>query len=315
MQLADLPDIPADVRVLEADTKYPATIYTPGAGNLFHVGGSPVDEVAGVNMRQLSWLLGRPTHPLMELVDVECSKPLYRPVRGGGYEPTGNHCTATIRVSRMFAAASACDSCRAAWEERERMERARYHWEKICPARYREHDQEHACFARAQWKQLQAWSGGTSLFFYGPKRTGKTHLAMMMLKRALVRGGKSVGILWPEKLERINPRFEKEDPVELWGRYDVLLLDDALITAKSAQQASFLKNLIDYLMRHGRRFIITSQVGGDDYIEHIKSNGSRVEEDTAEALIGRIREECPAGSGQQVSFAAVLPPTEIQEEF
>lgn len=313
--MSTIAEIPLGCRVDDIATPIPKNIYVPGTGgNRVWSAGSLClgSDLFELTMGQLAFLGANPTHPLTQKVDVQCGKPIWRETKTG-YEKTDRICENRFSCIRAFSTVTACDECREAWLERDRMDRMAATWRSLCPASFRDTDKTHAGFPKAQYERLRAWNGEMSLFFYGPKRTGKTRLAMMMLKRALVHG-KTVGVLWPEKLDRINPRFEKEDPVEVWGRYDLLLIDDALLTAKTAQLASFLKNLVDYLMRHKRRFIITSQVNGDDYIAHINKGGesSRVDADTAEALMGRIREECSAGSDAQVSFAQAVPKQDEQ---
>lgn len=306
--ITEVSDIPANVKVREVESPMDSKVYVPGAGGstVHHLStGARIEELGGMNMRQLAQLGAEPNHPLNQMVEVECGKPIYRETKHG-YERTGQFCTERFTCTRFAAPLTACDACRAAWEEREHMDAARAYWNKICRPDYRDTDRTHAGFAKSQYSAVGKWAGETSLFFYGPKRTGKTRLAMMLAKRALVRGN-SVGVLYPDVLDRINPQSFTENPVEVWGRFDVIVLDDPLITAKTAKLASFLKHLVGYIMEHKRRFIITSQVGGDDYIDHIKKGGeaSRVDTDTAEALIGRIREACPAG--QQISFAEAKP--------
>lgn len=307
----EAPQIPATVLLREVDSPFDRNVYVPGASGerIWHLStGAKLDELGSLNLRQLAWIGTQPDHPLLEQIEVTCDKPIFKATKGEGYERTGERCTATFTCARMFAPITACDDCRFAWEERERMGKCRAYWQKICRPSYRDTDKTHAGFAKAQYASLAKWVGDTSLFFYGPKRSGKTRVAMLMAKRALLRG-KTVGVLYPDVLDRINPQSFTDNPVEVWGRFDVLVIDDALITAKTAKLASFLKHLIGYIMEHNRRFIITSQVGGDDYVEHIKKGGeaSRVDTDTAEALMGRIREECPMGTGQQVSFAETKP--------
>lgn len=305
--VAELPAVPTDCRIEEIASPFPRSEYVPGMGGarVEHVSAVRMDgDFFGLTMRQLAWLRTKPDHPLMQPVEIVCGKPLWKAVKNEGYEQTGRLCETKLTCSRLLASHVGCDECRSAWFERERMESCRSTWLRVCPQAFRETDRQHRDFPKAQHERLKEWRGETSLFFYGPTRCGKTRLAMMLLKRALL-ATCSIGVLWPHKLERINPRFEREDPVEVWGIYDVLLIDDALLTAKTPQLASFLKHLITHLMDSKRRFIITSQVSGDDYIEHLKKRGeaSRVDTDTAEALMGRIRECCP--TEQQISFAPV----------
>lgn len=302
--------IEAGVKVSEIPSPFERSIYVPNAGGerIWHLSaGADVQELGGLNMRSLAWLGTQPQHQLNERIEVVCDKPLYRATKGEGYEKTGERCTARFTCSRFFAPLTACDDCRAAWEERDRMDKARAYWQKVCRPAYRDTDRTHADFPKAQYASLSKWHGESSLFLHGPKRTGKTRVAMMMAKRALLRGY-TVGVLYPDVLDRINPQsFDKENPVETWGRFDVLVLDDALLTAKTVRLAGFLKHLVGYIMEHNRRFILTSQVSGNDYVEHINRDdkASHVDSDTAEALIGRIREACPGS--QQISFALAMP--------
>jgi len=266
----------------EAPVKF-RRIDTRGHGIIHHGGVAPMEELGGMNILQLAHLARHPEHPALEIVDGECSQ----------------SCGTPIRASRLFMGLTACDACRAKAEEDEAMKRAKTHWEAICPPAFRDTNKLHADFPKAQLEQLSDWTGQQSLFFYGDTRAGKTRLAMLMLKRAMLKNH-FVGVIWPEELDDASKGFEgKLSKLHEWARYDVLLLDDALLTCAGDEKTStMLKNLLDLLIRQKKRFIITSQIGGDDWKEQAKQyvkKGERVTETSIariDAAMGRIREEC-----------------------
>ena len=136
-----------------------------------------------------------------------------------------------------------------------------------------------------------------------PSRTGKTRLGVWLLKRCLVRNTAHVGILWPEQLKHVKYAHDRLELVEKWGRYDVLLMDDALLTgAQDERITDWLKDLIDYRIRFKRPIVITSQVGSEDYKEQMDKfdNATKADKARVEALLRRVKEIC-----RVVSFAPV----------
>lgn len=239
--------------------------------------GEAWDTGIDITVGQLAHVHRTPNHPAKEMIAGQCSV-----------------CSCEIEVMRLFQSLTACDACRAKAEKDEALKRAEKHWKSICPPAFRTTDKKHEGFPLDIFKTLDDWKGGESLFLYGESGRGKTRAAMLLLKRAMLRGH-HVGVLWPEQLKAVKFARDNLDNMNRLATYDVLLLDDALLTgAANDSVAEFLKDLVDLLIRQEKRFIITSQVGGDDYKEQAKKYGNATEADLkrVDALMRRIREKC-----------------------
>jgi DNA replication protein DnaC len=239
--------------------------------------GNDRDTLCGISLAGLAALID-PTHPANKIVTAKCTR-----------------CDATFPMPLFFSKCSACDDCRAKYLEADRLAACKDVWEEVCPPGFRNTDLKHADFPKAQWSELKEWTGSESLFFYGPSRQGKTRLALLMLKRAMLYGNKSIAALWPEDVDGVRHERDTRSLVIKWGSRDVLLLDDCLLSGATDERVStFLKNLLDYRMRMNRHHIITSQVGSDDYKEQAAKFGKFTKSDEAriEALFARIRETC-----------------------
>lgn len=281
------------------------------ADNIVTAGQSRLpDHLGGISIGQLAQLWDREKgapregHPLTEMVEIECHG---RPnLKAHGERqlqcPNGSR----FKVMRYFAPLTACDYCVEEGKKELKIEGKRLDWEKICPEAFRQTDKNHPSFPKAQYASTAEYSGGESLLLFGPSRTGKSRLAMMLLKRCLVRFDKTVQAYWEEDLEDAkNIKTDRKRLIAEWGKPSLILLDDALLTgAKDERIGSFLKQLIDYRMRANRHTIITSQVGGDDYKEAAKRDGLLKQQDEArlDALLNRVRE-----SFRIVPFVEVKP--------
>lgn len=244
--------------------------------------------LGGISMAGLAALLDS-AHEAMAPIDYDCS------------QGCGTH----LRGPRFFAALTACDDCRAKAQKADRLEKAKLYWESICPVSFRETKKDHPGFPLAQYNATKAFLGGESLLFFGPTGQGKTRLAMWLLKRCLVRSNLHVGVLWPWDLKAVKKAFDVREQLTKWGKFDLLLMDDSLMTgAQDERITDFLKDLFSYRMDHHRHQIITSQIGGDEY----KQQADKFENITAadlkrvEALLRRLREVC-----RLVSFAEATP--------
>lgn len=249
------------------------------------------DSLGALMLGELAMLRANPANELNEIVEADCS-------RG---------CGAKVTASRFFVPLTACDECRKKADEEERLEKTKAYWESICPEAYRKTDRQHPDFPKAQYEATKAYTGAESLLFFGPSRSGKTRLAMFLLKRCLAKFNRHVGAMWEEDLETVKTFQDRKQLILRWGRFDLLLLDDALLSgARDERTTSFLKQLLDYRGRHERPSIITSQVGSEAYMEAAKRDGLIRKQDEArvEALLKRIRENF-----QLVSFDQAKPQT------
>lgn len=243
----------------------------------------------------------RPDHPFGRIVTMKCHG---RPVpddEKGAAKHEGNTripCpdSAEYETVAFLSDLTACDRCRALAEREAKYAIYRKYWEAICPSLYRKTDKNHPSFPKAQYEATRAYKGGESLFLYGPSGSGKTRLAMWLLRRCLVDHNMHVGVLWSYELQLLKQTQKGGvDPVKHWGAYQLLLIDDGLLTSATSENlATFLKNLIDHRMSHERSTIITSQVGGDDYQEqakkYAKENTTKIDNELVGALLRRLRE-------------------------
>tara|TARA_R110002110_G_scaffold74463_5_gene196991 strand:+ start:4099 stop:4815 length:717 start_codon:yes stop_codon:yes gene_type:complete len=201
---------------------------------------------------------------------------------------------ATYQSSRLLAGSTACHACCDQHELEEKTRQCRDLWEKICPPLFRDTDIKRDDFPLAILKELQARSDGESLLLFGPTGSAKTRVAMELLKRAIWHG-KSANTLWPEELTEYAKGRERLPMLHRYSGLHLLLLDDALLTGAADERvASFLKDLIDMSQRQGNSIIITSQVGGADYMQQAKkfNNLTAADSERIAALMRRIRERC-----------------------
>lgn len=250
------------------------------------------DTLGDVSLTTLSFLYLNPGHEALEMIEVEChGMPALE--RGGPRRPCPKK--ARFQCTRFFATVTACDDCRAKYEYENKISAAKTYWESICPADYRDTSLKHEDFPKHILASLSGYKGEDSLFFYGPSRSGKTRLATVLLKRCLV-AGLHVGCMWPEEMKHAaRSQSDRLKLLNWYARYDLLLMDDALLTGAQDERISdFLKDLVELLMRHKRRFIITSQVGGEDYQEQADKwkNQTKADRERIEALWARLRERC-----------------------
>lgn len=256
--------------------------------------------MGGVSIHTLAHLHTHRDDPAMNLVCAPCSQ----------------GCGTWLEGPYFFAAITACDACRAKADQAERVERSKVYWEAICPPSFRETKKDHPGFPTEQHLATQHWDGGESLFFKGPTGRGKTRLAIWLLRRCLWAFSQHVGIMWPEQLKAVRNERALLEWIGKWGRYDTLLLDDALMTAASDSRcAEALKDLVDYRQRYKRQNIVTSQIGEEDVAEQMDKFGksTKADKEMVRALCRRLRE-----TSRVIAFdqPATLPPRqrELAEE-
>lgn len=267
-------------------------------------------ELGNLTISQLAYLHNHPEHPMRQEVDQDCNG---RPNPKNPNERIPCPTKARFKCMAYFAEVTACDDCRNAAIHAGNMDKAKGYWESICPLNYRDTDKKHEKFPTGIFNTLSDYKGEESLFLYGASGSGKSRSAMLLLKRCLL-ANKHVGCLWPEELKHAAHSFnDRLKYLRQYARYDVLLLDDSLLTgAQDEKMASFLQDLIDLLMRNKNHFIITSQIGGDDYKAQANKSDktTKVDHDRIDALLRRIREVC-----RVVPFTQATTTTPAEQTF
>lgn len=264
-----------------------------------------------LTLAEMAYLHNHPEHAMNQFVEVECpGRPNPNFGEKGDDQGPRIECERSekFQCRALFAAVTACDECRRLAEEATLMLRAKAEWEKKCPALYRDTKRSHDHFPKAQFEATKEFKGERSYFFFGPSGSGKTRLAFLLLKRAMIFGNKTIGVMFDEQLADAKASRERMKAVEQWGSFHVLLLDDALMNgAHDEHTTAFLKSLLDHIMRRKAHVIITSQVTRDEYMEQLRKyetsqrKTTRTDDERAAAVWRRISELC----GEPVEFHAV----------
>ncbi len=261
-----------------------------------------VSSGKGLAMVELAYLHNNPDHALRQIVKVPCSQ----------------QCGTEIEAMAYFSSVTACNACREKAIEAMLHERMRAYWESICPADYRDTKLAHPDWPKAQYEELKEWKGDRSLFFYGPTGAGKTRLAFILIKRALVHCNKTVGVMFDKHVADAKASRERLIALKNWSRFDVLLLDDCLLNGSQDEHTvSFMKSLLEDVMNEKRVVIITSQINFEEYKEQQGKYAKEGKGTTAadsnrtSALLRRIKEMC----GAPIVFHSVKKPEAGQEPF
>jgi len=245
-------------------------------------------DLGDMSFAALAEAHGNPAHEFNRIVPAVCSR-----------------CKTPLEAPQLTVAIGvACDDCRAKAIQDDAMARAKTYWESLCPTSLRDTSTTHDGFPKAQYAATRDYKGTESLLFNGPSRAGKTRLAIVLLKRCLVKHSLHVGILWPEVLKSVKNSREVLEMVRHWSRYQVLLMDDALLSGAADERVTdFLKDLIDARMREGRHHIITTQIDSSEYSDHSNKFGNATKADAAriEALLKRVKE-----TSRVIGFAPVV---------
>lgn len=270
---------------------------------IHHIGNVATGPTLGdLKVGELAYLHNHPEHPMRAEVEQLCNgRP--NPMNPDARIPCPDK--SRFKCMAYFADFTACDNCRNAAIAHENGEKAKTYWESICPDAYldttedfagdKTHSPPIAPFPSGLFGSLADYRGQESLFIYAPSGSAKTRCAMLLMKRCL-HNNLHVGCLWPEELKHAAHSYnDRLTLLKKYARFDLLLLDDALLTgAQDEKMASFLQDLVDMLMRSKHHFIITSQIGGDDYKEQANKSDktTKVDHDRIDALLRRIREVC-----------------------
>lgn len=209
------------------------------------------------------------------------------------------HCSTVVKCARIVSPFVACDPCIKRIKEQQEMERTREYWYRVCPEQFRTTDINHPKFHKGAYARVKAVDPGKSLFLHGPSGAGKTRIGMLRLKSAVLRG-MSVKVVWPEQLESFKG-YNAEAKLENLATFDMVLMDDPLLTAcREPKLADTLKHLIDILMRHQKPFIVTSQIGEDDFLSgNTYGDLKASDRERGFAIMRRLKENC-----EVISFRA-----------
>lgn len=250
----------------------------------------------GISIGGLAALMD-PANPANEIITAKCSHP---------------GCQTEYKIARFWAPLTSCDECRVKAIKADQLNKHTMYWESICPPMFGDTNKSHEDFPKAQYAETKNYMGEESLLLYGPTRSGKTRLGMLLLKRCLLQRNMKVAVMWPQQLKEVKSAKSTSDLIAKWGNYELLLLDDALLSgAHDERVTDFLKDLLDFRMNWRRSSIITSQIGGADYQEAADKFGNITRADKAriDALIARVRE-----TFRKISFVKPAPRKQVQEE-
>jgi len=282
---------------------------SPDAKGIRHISEvSTGPEVGNLTIAQLAYLNQHPDHPMNAPVWHDCHG---RPSKTENGERIPCPTKERFQCMAYFSEMTVCDGCRSSYEKDMKLDQAKKYWESICPEDYRDTDKKHAGFPAGIYATLKDWNGTESLFLYGPSGSGKTRVGILLLKRRLLQGA-HVGCLWPEEMKDAAKSHDRLAKLKYFTRYDVLLMDDSLLTgAQDEKIADFLKDCVELAIRQKRTVIFTSQIGGDDYLAQGDKfdNMTKTDSERIKALLRRIRERC-----RVVPFATATPTSDSQDQ-
>jgi DNA replication protein DnaC len=190
-------------------------------------------DLGDLTLAQLAQAHGNAHHEFNRMVACKCTR-----------------CQTDLVAPQLSAAIGvACDECRKKAKIADSMERSRIYWETLCPPSYQDTDKNHPDFPKLQYGATQDYAGEESLFFYGPSRSGKTRIAMLLLKRCLVRYNKHVGVLWPEVLKSVNnsklARYKKKNQVPARSMVEMMATQKTKMTTWRTMIPKFGRNAIN----------------------------------------------------------------------
>lgn len=204
-------------------------------------------------------------------------------------------CGVIVETRRIWPA-HLCPKCRSEAEDARSRREAKARWLALTE-RYpslRDADPNKATEWEAPvYKEIRPWDGKQSFFFCGPSGHGKTFCAAMLLKFPMA-AGLSAGLMLPEDLAKAKDgRHNRTTMLQQWTAPAALIMDDTLTTdgaATDARVISFVKDLVDYRLRHQKGAIMTSQISLDDYLAQSKkwANPEPGDQAMLEAVVRRI---------------------------
>jgi hypothetical protein len=128
------------------------------------------------------------------------------------------------------------------------------------------------------WDSLRKWKVDINVYLWGPSGVGKSHLGRCLLNRALEQG-KTIAEGSARGMVRTAGRFDQgHGKVRMWGKADVLLIDDIDKGAYNEDRLSVLWELLDERSRHRRITITTSNLDpktlAEDLVRRVPENAS-----------------------------------------
>lgn len=112
---------------------------------------------------------------------------------------------------------------------------------------------------------------GKAIWIYGKTGTGKTHLAVGILKDALDRREDAIFISLADLIERIKGRFNdqsQQDPFEAGSQVETLVLDDIAAERPTEFALDVFSRLVDYRYSWAKRTIFTSNASPVTLTDH-----------------------------------------------
>lgn len=206
-----------------------------------------------------------------------------------------NHCDTILRCTKLISAFVACEPCITRVKAQQKRESLRAYWGKVCPPFFQDTSTTRLGWPRERWAKVMAVPPGKSIFLHGPSGTHKTRMALVKMQNLMndAENGLSVKVVWPEQLEHFKG-YGSENRMAALAEYDVILLDDPLLTAcRDAKLADALKHIIDLLMRNKVTFIITSQLGESEFLSGNSYGDLKAsDKERGAAIMRRIKEIC-----------------------
>lgn len=105
---------------------------------------------------------------------------------------------------------------------------------------------------------------GKGLLLYGNTGTGKTFAACEIANALIDKGYPALVVNFPEILKRLQGTFEKQEYIDSFDRYSLLVLDDLGVERNTSYAKEVVYDVIDSRYRAGLPMIITTNLSMDN---------------------------------------------------